>query len=64
MVPACMEVGGKIVVPLSASQPFVLKEHPPHSGYHMLIGQAVVPSIMGGGWARLENDSYQEFKIK
>ncbi|KAM0715003.1 hypothetical protein Q7P37_009468 [Cladosporium fusiforme] len=62
--PACLEVGDKIVVPLSASRPFILREDREQSGYHTFIGEAVVPSIMSGRWATLEEDSWKEFKIK
>lgn len=66
--PACLEVGDKIVVPLSASRPFILREIPGEPWFHTLVGEAVVPSIMSGKWARLEKasraDSWTEFKIK
>jgi hypothetical protein len=62
--PACLEVGDKIVVPLSASWPFILREDPEQSGFHTLVGEAVVPSIMSGKWATLEKDSFKVFKIK
>jgi hypothetical protein len=62
--PACLEVGDKIVVPLSASRPFILREDRNQSGFHTLVGEAVVPSIMSGKWATLEKDSFQVFKIK
>jgi hypothetical protein len=62
--PACLEVGDKIVVPLSASRPFILREDPQQSGLHTLVGEAVVPSIMSGKWATLEKESFQVFKIK
>ena len=62
--PACMEVGDKIVVPLGASRPFILREDPEQSGFYTLVGEAVVPSIMSGKLATLEKDSFQEFKIK
>ena len=62
--PACLEVGDIIVVPLSASRPFILREDPQQSGFHTLVGEAVVPSIMSGKWATLEKDSFRDFKIK
>jgi hypothetical protein len=62
--PACLEVGDIIVVPLSASRPFILREDPRQSGFHTLVGEAVVPSIMSGKWATLEKDSFRDFKIK
>lgn len=63
--PACMEVGDKIVVPSGASRPFILREDTEQGGFYTLIGEAVVPSIMSGRLATLEDkDSFQEFKIK
>lgn len=62
--PACLEEGDEIVIPFGASRPFILRKNIELGSFNTLVGEAVVPSIMSGKWARLEKDSWTDYRIK
>lgn len=62
--PACLEEGDEIVIPFGSSRPFILRKNVELGSSHILVGEAVVPSIMSGKWTRLEKDSAVDYRIK
>ena len=65
MGPESLRVGDLIIMPLGSSCPFIVREPqgPGESKYHYLIGEAVIPNFMSGGWTDRKKGSAKDFLL-